>query len=88
MNNQSRGRVGCLSEDEFIAYMVAVLILPFRPSMESRLVEDLALDSVAVYELLIAVEELGVEVSEEMWVESETVEACYRSYISGRTVKR
>jgi acyl carrier protein len=77
-----------LSADAFVTYMVDVLLLPERPSMSSRLLEDLALDSLAVYELLIAVEELGVEVNEEVWVESATVEDCYRSYIAAMNVRK
>lgn len=71
-----------LSEGAFIAFMMDVLLIAERPTMESRLLEDLALDSLAVYELLIAIEELECRVDEEDWVASMTVGDCYRSYRS------
>lgn len=69
-----------LSEGQFLTHVMTTLQLPSTPSMRSRLYEDLALDSLAVYELLVAIEELGVEVNEERWVRCMTVEDCYRTY--------
>lgn len=69
-----------LPEERFMAYVATALQLPSVPVPTTRLYEDLALDSLAVYELLVAVEELGVEVNEEQWVRASTVGDCYRAY--------
>jgi acyl carrier protein len=71
-----------LLEEQFANYVMRTLRLPNVPSMETRLYEDLVLDSLAVYELLVAIEELGVEVDEEQWVRAMTIEDCYRTYCS------
>lgn len=77
MNSPSRREV--LDPVQFLAYVAAVLQIP-AISMEVRLYEDLALDSLGIYELLVAVEDLGVELPEAEWVSSATVGDCYRTY--------
>ncbi|HLI72344.1 MAG TPA: phosphopantetheine-binding protein [Acidimicrobiales bacterium] len=50
-------------------------------SVNSRLVEDLRLDSFDLTELLVVVEELGVQVPEEAAEEFETVGDVYQEYV-------
>lgn len=71
-----------LAEEQFLTCVMATLQLPSIPSMVTRLYEDLALDSLAVYELLVTIEDLGVEVNEERWVRSATIGDCYQTYRS------
>ena len=50
-------------------------------SQDSRLVEDLQLDSFDLTELLVVVEELGVRVPEEAAEDFETVGDVYQEYV-------
>jgi acyl carrier protein len=71
---------GVLRMEDFLTLVKASLQLPTVPSSSARLYEDLALDSLAMYELLVAVEEFGGEVSEELWLQAVTLTDCYKAY--------
>jgi acyl carrier protein len=73
-----------LTEGQFLSYVSDALELAVALSMETRLFEDLAFDSLDVYELLALVEELGVEVDEEQWAQASTMGDCYRCYRAAR----
>lgn len=83
--NKADGRVSAaLTEAQFLRYVSDALELAIPLSMEARLFEDLAFDSLDVYELLTLVEELGIEVDEGRWTQASTMGDCYRCYRTAR----
>jgi acyl carrier protein len=73
-------RAGALSPTEFIEHVTESLKLPGPIRFDTRLFEDLSLDSLSTYELLLAVEELGVEIDEGQWIAVQTIEDCFKRY--------
>jgi acyl carrier protein len=62
------------SEAEFVEYVKDLLDLSTCPTLDTGLFDDIGLDSLSVYELLVAFEDnLGVELDESAWASAETI---------------
>lgn len=71
-----------LSKNEFCDYIRRSLEITSEVDLETLVFEDLGLDSISVYELLIAVEELGVQIDEMAWTRCNRVGDFYSNYLS------
>jgi len=71
---------GVVTLDEFIDVIAHELALPTRPGCDAALGDDLGFDSLQMYELLIVVENLGIEVDERAWFAAATLRECYELY--------
>jgi acyl carrier protein len=69
-----------LSIAEFCTFIHEVLELDAPPEPDANLVDDLGFDSIRLYEMLVAVEDLGVEVDEVEWTQAISLNECYRLY--------
>jgi acyl carrier protein len=68
------------TSEEFVSYIAHAIGLTPPVTLDSDLVVDLGFDSLMTYELLVAVEDLGVEVSEDEWLDAVTVRDCFTIY--------
>jgi acyl carrier protein len=74
------GGTQVLGSEEFMEYVREVLEIPQALELNTNLFEDLGFDSLMTYELLVAVEDLGVEVEEEQWLNAQTIGDCFDLY--------
>jgi acyl carrier protein len=67
-------------EADFYRHLADELEWDGAPGRETALMADLGLDSLRILEILLVVEELGVELADEEVPEWETLGDVYRSY--------
>lgn len=70
-----------IPRDAFISYLTTELDLPPSPiEPATRFVDDLGFDSLDMLELLIVIEELGVQLNDDLIEMLDTVDDAYRLY--------
>jgi acyl carrier protein len=63
-----------MSETDFLDYVRDILDIDDPIALDTNLLDEFNIDSLSVYELMIAFEDdFGVEIDEESWVQARTV---------------